>query len=62
MNSLFVVIKTLIMTMTMMLTTTEINTITKPKDDNTDNDVDERIEANDNTLTTLVGDINVCQP
>jgi len=61
-NSLFVVIKTLIMTMTMMLTTTEINTITKPKDDNTDNDVDERIEANDNTLTTLVGDINVCQP
>ena len=62
MNSLFVVIKTLIMTKTMMLTTTEINTITKPKDDNTDNDVDERIEANDNTLTTLVGDINVCQP
>ena len=62
MNSLFVVIKTLIMTMTMMLTTTEINTITKPKDDNTDNDVDERIKANDNTLTTLVGDINVCQP
>ena len=62
MNSLFVVIKTLIMTMTMKLTTTEINTITKPKDDNTDNDVDERIEANDNTLTTLVGDINVCQP
>ena len=59
---MFVVIKTLIMTMTMMLTTTEINTITKPKDDNTDNDVDERIEANDNTLTTLVGDINVCQP
>ena len=50
------------MTMTMKLTTTEINTITKPKDDNTDNDVDERIEANDNTLTTLVGDINVCQP
>ena len=50
------------MTKTMMLTTTEINTITKPKDDNTDNDVDERIKANDNTLTTLVGDINVCQP